>query len=120
MYFSFQDMAEKPEKFQITFNDTKKVIYVNEFEELYDLVKDKFKDEPNFLVHQFKILYEDKDLDEYVDLDAPPQLVDRKSNKLIVKREQSSSLPQSTCSRYLNICGTLFECLNICGAAASI
>ena len=31
---------------------------------------------------KFKVLYEDKDMEEYVDLDSPIQLMDRKSNKL--------------------------------------
>ena len=31
---------------------------------------------------KFKVLYEDKDMEEYVDLDLPIQLMDRKSNKL--------------------------------------
>ena len=53
--------------------------------------------------NKFKALYEDKDMEEYVDLDSPIQLMDRKSNKLHIKSEDEENKENSdkkTLSRY--------------------
>ena len=53
--------------------------------------------------NKFKALYEDKDMEEYVDLDSPIQLLNRKSNKLYIKSEDEENKQNpngKTSSRY--------------------
>ena len=52
--------------------------------------------------NKFKALYEDKDMEEYVDLDSPIQLLNRKSNKLYIKSEDENKQNpnEKTSSRY--------------------
>ena len=53
--------------------------------------------------NKFKALYEDKDMEEYVDLDSPIQLLNRKSNKLYIKSEDEENKQnpnEKTSSRY--------------------
>ena len=52
---------------------------------------------------KIKVFYEDKNMEEYVDLDSPIQLMDRKSNKLHIKSEDEENKENSdkkTLSRY--------------------
>ena len=52
---------------------------------------------------KIKVFYEDKNMEEYVDLDSPIQLMDRKSNKLHIKSEDEENKENSdkkTWSRY--------------------
>ena len=63
------------------YNETKKVVILSEFDDLYDKIKSACKHVPGF-PKKIKVFYEDKDMEEYVDLDSPIPLMDRKSNKL--------------------------------------
>ena len=74
-------MSEEFTKFLTVYNETKKIVVLTEFEDLYDRIQSVYKNAPGFS-KKFKVLYEDKDMEEYVDLDSPIQLMDRKSNKL--------------------------------------
>ena len=52
---------------------------------------------------KIKVFYEDKNMEEYVDLDSPIQLMDRKSNTLHIKSEDEENKENSdkkTLSRY--------------------
>ena len=52
---------------------------------------------------KIKVFYEDKDMEEYKNLDSPIQLMDRKSNKLHLKSEDEENKENSdekTLSRY--------------------
>ena len=73
-------MSEEFTKFITVYNETKKIVVLSEFEDLYDRIKNVYKNESGF-PKRFKVMYEDKDMEEYVDLDSPIQLMDRKSNK---------------------------------------
>ena len=44
---------------------------------------------------KIKVFYEDKNMEEYVDLDSPIQLMDRKSNKLHIKSEDEENKENS-------------------------
>ena len=61
---------------------------------MYDRIKNVYKNESGF-PKRFKVMYEDKDMEEYVDLDSPIQLMDRKSNKLYIKSEDEGSKENS-------------------------
>ena len=61
---------------------------------MYDRIKNVYKNESGF-PKRFKVMYEDKDMAEYVDLDSPIQLMDRKSNKLYIKSEDEGSKENS-------------------------
>ena len=74
-------MSEEFTKSLTVYNETKKIVVVSEFEDLYDRIQNVYKNVPGF-PKELKVLYEDKDMEEYVDLDLPIQLMDRKSNKL--------------------------------------
>ena len=74
-------MSEEFTKFLTVYNETKKIVVLTEFEDLHDRIESVYKNVPGF-PKKFKVLYEDKDMEEYVDLDSPIQLMDRKSNKL--------------------------------------
>ena len=61
-----------------------------------------YKNVPGF-PKEFKVFYEDKDMEQYVDLDSPVQLIDRKSNKLYIKckdEENKENPNEKTSSRY--------------------
>ena len=95
-------MSEEFTKFITVYNKTKKIWVLREFEDLYDRIKNVYKNVSGFL-KRFKDLYEDKDMEEYVDLDSPIQLMYRKSNKLLIKREYKKNKEnpnEKTSSRY--------------------
>ena len=97
-----QKMSEEFTKFITVYNKTKKIWILREFEDLYDRIKNVYKNVSGFL-KRFKVLYEDKDVQEYVDLDSPIQLMYRKSNKLLIKREYKKNKEnpnEKTSSRY--------------------
>ena len=79
-------MSEEFTKFTTVYNETKKIVVLSEFEDLYEGIKNVYKNESGFR-KRFKVMYEDKDMEEYVDLDSPVQLMDRNSNKLYIKSE---------------------------------
>ena len=87
-------MSEEFTKFITVYNETKKIVVLSEFEDLYDRIKNVYKNESGF-PKRFKVMYEDKDMEEYVDLDSPIQLMDRKSNKLYIKSEDEGSKENS-------------------------
>ena len=76
------------------YNETKKIVALSEFKDLYDRIKNVYKNESGF-PKRFKVMYEDKDMEEYVDLDSPIQLMDRKSNKLYIKSEDEGNKENS-------------------------
>ena len=97
-----QKMSEEFTKFITVYNKTKKIWVLREFEDLYDRIKNVYKNVSGFL-KRFKDLYEDKDMQEYVDLDSPIHLMYRKSNKLLIKREYKKNKEnpnEKTSSRY--------------------
>ena len=60
-------MSEEFTKFITVYNETKKIVVLSEFEDLYDRIKNVYKNESGF-PKRFKVMYEDKDMEEYVDL----------------------------------------------------
>lgn len=88
-------MAEEYTKFIVIYNDSEKIVRIKEFEDLFDAIKIAFKNMLTF-PQQFKILYEDEDMNEFVDLDSPIQLLDRKSNKVIVRSENPELKKENT------------------------
>ena len=95
-------MSEELTKFLAVYNETKKIVVLSEFEDLYDIIQSVYKNVPGF-PKKFKVLYEGKDMEEYVDLDSPIQLMDRKSNKLYIKiedEENKENPNEKTSSRY--------------------
>ena len=87
-------MSEEFTKFTTVYNETKKIMVLSEFEDFYEGIKNVYKNESGFR-KRFKVMYEDKDMEEYVDLDSPIQLMDRKSNKLYIKSEDEGSKENS-------------------------
>ena len=97
-----QKMSEEFTKFITVYNKTKKIWVLREFEDLYGRIENVYKNVSGFL-KRFKDLYEDKDMQEYVDLDSPIHLMYRKSNKLLIKREYKKNKEnpnEKTSSRY--------------------
>ena len=95
-------MSEEFTKFLTVYNETKKIVVLTEFEDLHDRIESVYKNIPGF-PKKFKVLYEDKDMEEYVDLDSPIQLLNRKSNKLYIKSEDEENKQnpnEKTSSRY--------------------
>ena len=88
-------MAEEYTRFIVIYNDTKKIVQIKKFEDLFDVIKTAFKNLLTF-PQQFKTLYEDEDVNEFLDLDSPIQLLDRKSNKVIVLSENPEQKKENT------------------------
>ena len=76
-------MASLVTKFIGCYRNFKKVIPVIEFDELYDGIVTSFSVCPGF-ESDFIIQYEDKDVDDFIDLDNMEMLHNRKSNRLLI------------------------------------
>ena len=70
-------------KFSVTFNKFRKYISVCNVADLFNNVREKFKDCPKF-AENIRLQCEEKGVDEFVDLDSPLQLAQRRSNRLLV------------------------------------
>ena len=84
-------MSEEFTKFLTVYNETKKIVVLTEFEDLYDRIQSVYKNVPGF-PKKFKVLYEDKDMEEYVDLDSPIQLMDRNCISKVKMRKIKKTL----------------------------
>ena len=76
-------MSEEFARFITVYNETRKIVVLSEFKDLHGRVK----------INQ--VFQKDMDMEEYVDLDSPIQLMDRKSNKLYIKSEDEGSKENS-------------------------
>ena len=75
-------------KFITVYNETIKIVVLSGFEDLCDRNENVYK-YASGSSKRFKVTYEEKDMEEYVDLDSPIQLMmDTKSNKLYIKSEK--------------------------------
>ena len=63
-------------------------VFVSHEADLYDLIQEKFKSCPKFL-KAIQIQFEEEGVDEFVNLDSPLQLSQRKSNRLLVLADSS-------------------------------
>ena len=76
-------MSEEFARFITVYNETRKIVVLSEFKDLHGRVK----------INQ--VFQKDMDMEEYVDLDSPIQLMDRKSNKLYIKSEDEGNKENS-------------------------
>ena len=75
----------EPVTFVVIYGILWKLIKVKGFEDLYDDVKSAFRNQPNF-PQQLTVQFVHKDVEEYIDLDSPIQLLKRlNSNFLIIE-----------------------------------
>ena len=70
-------------KFSVTFNKFRKCIRVCNVADLFNIVREKFKNCPKFL-ENIRLQFEEEGVDEFADLDLPLQLAQRRSNRLLV------------------------------------
>ena len=61
-----------------------KAVSVENYASIYDAVKLKFQKVPGNFPANFKLMFEEEGLDEFVDLDSPIELDKRRSNKLLI------------------------------------
>ena len=73
--------------FVVTYRNNVKIVK-SSIQDIKDVVKVKFETCPAF-PRRFSIQYEHKEYNIMVDLDEPDQLLDRKSNKLLIVRDDS-------------------------------
>ena len=83
-------MSEEFTKFLTVYNETKKIVVLSEFEDVdLKICVTQFKVLTKIYQvsrKKFEVLYEDKDMEEYVDLDSPIQLMDRKSKQILYQK----------------------------------
>ena len=82
------DCLAEVTKFSVTFGKFRKCNSVSHEADLYDLIQEKFKSCPKFL-KAIQIQFEEEGVDEFVNLDSPLQLSQRKSNRLLVLADSS-------------------------------
>ena len=74
--------------FIVTYKNFRKVVQCKEYGNTYDDVALKFSNCPIF-PRRIKLPYEDKEVNDFIDLDSPIQLDQRKSNKINVLAEET-------------------------------
>ena len=74
--------------FEVTYKNFRKVVQCKEYANIYDDVVLKFSNCPIF-PRRIKLQYEDKEVNDFIDLDSPIQLDQRKSNKINVLAEET-------------------------------
>ena len=70
-------------KFSVTFNKFRKCISVCDAADLFNIVREKFKDCWKF-PENIRLQFEEEGADEFVDLDSLLQLAQRRSKRLLV------------------------------------
>ena len=73
--------------FIVTYKNFRKVVQCKEYANIYDDVALKFSNCPIF-PRCIKLQYEDKEVNDFIDLDSPIQLDQRKSNRINVLAEE--------------------------------
>ena len=66
----------EPVTFLVKYGISRKLTKVKGFEDLYDDVKSAFRNHPHF-PRQFTLKFVHKDVEEYIDLDSPIQLLEQ-------------------------------------------
>ena len=74
--------------FIVTYKNLRKVVQCKEYANIYDDVALKFSNCPIF-PRRIKLQYEDKKVNDFIDLDSPIQLDQRKSNRINVLAEET-------------------------------
>ena len=74
--------------FIVTYENFRKVVQCKEYANEYDDVALKFSNCPIFPRH-IKLQYEDKEVNDFIDLDTPIQLDQHKSNRIYVVEEKT-------------------------------
>ena len=74
--------------FIVTYKNFRKVVQCKEYANIYDDVALKFSNCPIF-PRRIKLQYEDKEMNDFIDLDSPIQLDQRKSNRINVLEEDT-------------------------------
>ena len=74
--------------FVVTYKNFRKVVQCKEYANIYDDVALKFSNCPIF-PRRIKLQYEDKEVNNFIDLDSPVQLDQRKSNRINVLEEDT-------------------------------
>ena len=85
-YLHLQTMSAKP--FTVTYTNFRKVVQCKEYANIYDDVALKYSNYPIF-PRRIKLQYEDKEVNDFIDLDSPIQLDKRKSNKINVLEKET-------------------------------
>ena len=74
--------------FIVTYKNFRKVVQCKEYANIYVDVAQKFSNCPIF-PRRIKLQYEDKEVNDFIDLDSPIQLDQRKSNIINVLPEET-------------------------------
>ena len=74
--------------FIVTYKNFRKVVQCKEYAKIYDDVALKFSNCPIF-PRRIKLQYKDKEVNDFIDLDSPVQLDQRKSNRINVLAEET-------------------------------
>ena len=77
--------------FIVTYKNFRKVVQCKEYANIYDDAALKFSDCPIF-PRRIKLQYEDKEVNDFIDLDSPIQLDQRKSNGINVLPEETRDI----------------------------
>ena len=83
-----QGTMTEPVTFVVKYGILRKLIKVKDFEDLYDDVKLAFRNHPHF-PQQFTIKFVHKDVEEFIDLDSPIQLLEQFNNNLLITEDPS-------------------------------
>ena len=74
--------------FIVTYKNFRTVVQCKEYANIYYDVASKFSNCPIF-PRRIKLQYEDAEVDDFIDLDSPIQLDQRKSNRINVLAEET-------------------------------
>ena len=74
--------------FIVTYKNFRKVVQCKEYANIYDDVALKFSNYPIF-PRRIKLQYEDEEVNDFIDLGSPIQLVQRKPNRINVLAEET-------------------------------
>ena len=77
--------------FIVTYKNFRKVVQCKEYANIYDDVALKFSNCPIF-PRRIKLQYEGKEVNDFIDLDSPIQLDQRKSNRITVLAEETRDI----------------------------
>ena len=78
-----QGTITEPVTFVVKYGISRKLIKVKDYDDLYDDVKSAFRNHPHFS-QKFTFQFVHNDVEEYIDLDSPMQLLDQLNNNLLI------------------------------------
>ena len=83
-----QGTMTEPVTFVVKYGISWKLIKKKDCEDLYDDVKLAVRNHPHF-PQQFTVKFVHKDVEEYIDLDSPIQLLEQFNNNLLITEDPS-------------------------------